>query len=192
MRPVHWSMPVALATAIVITTGCRGNRAADAIPPEPAPDSGLTAAVDSARARAEREEAGREAAGRAADRDRAARAERARIDAVMSSPVHFSFDRSDLSVQTRADLDDKLEVLRANPTLRIRVEGHADDRGASEYNLSLGMRRAAAVRRYFLQREIADDRIDTASFGEERPLCRDPEESCWGINRRAEFVILAR
>jgi peptidoglycan-associated lipoprotein len=110
---------------------------------------------------------------------------------IMLQPVYFDFDRADLREEARTLLDRKLEILQHHGDIRIRVEGHADERGSDEYNIALGQRRAAAIKRYFTQRGIADNRIEIVSFGEERPVCSEHEESCWWRNRRAEFVILA-
>src|SRR5205085_8260029 len=88
-------------------------------------------------------------------------------------------------------LDRKARILSANPQLRIRIEGNADERGSDEYNLALGMRRAAAVRRYLADHGVATDRIAATSNGEERPVCGGHDESCLGENRRDDMVITA-
>lgn len=82
-----------------------------------------------------------------------------------------------------------IEVLRGDPTYRLRIEGHADERGSDEYNLALAMRRAAAVQRYLANGGIESSRLEAVSLGEERPVCVEPAEGCWQRNRRAEFVI---
>ena len=114
---------------------------------------------------------------------------RTRARAVLVEPIRFPFDRSDLSSDARLALDAKLDELRADGSLRIVIEGHADDRGSDEYNMALGMRRAAAARRYLVQHGIDPERVDITSAGEERPVCRDPDEACWQQNRRAEFAV---
>jgi len=73
----------------------------------------------------------------------------------------------------------------------IRISGHADERGSSEYNLALGQRRAAAAKRYLVERGVAESRVETTSFGEERPACTSADESCYAQNRRDEFEITA-
>ena len=83
--------------------------------------------------------------------------------------VYFDFDQSDLRGDQRAILDAKIPVLRANPAVRIRIEGNADERGSDEYNLALGMRRAQATRKYLIDHGIDAGRIDVASNGEEKP-----------------------
>ena len=105
--------------------------------------------------------------------------------------VYFDFDRSELRDDQRAILDDKLPVLRANPGVRIRIEGNADERGSDEYNIALGMRRAQTTRKYLIDHGIDAARLEISSNGEERPVCQEHDESCWKQNRRDEFVIIA-
>lgn len=121
--------------------------------------------------------------------DSAAAVNRARE--ALLAPVYFDFDRSELRPDQRAVLDAKLPVLKANPGVRIRIEGNADERGSDEYNLALGMRRAQATRKYLIDNGILADRIDVASNGEEKPVCQGHDEDCWKQNRRDEFVIVA-
>ncbi|HLL81461.1 MAG TPA: OmpA family protein, partial [Longimicrobium sp.] len=83
----------------------------------------------------------------------------------------------------------KAEILRANPTVRIRVEGHADQRGSTEYNLALGQRRAEAVRAWLGAYGIDAGRVSTLSYGKERPLDDGSDEGALARNRRAEFAI---
>jgi len=148
----------------------------------PAPVVETSAAPDTA-GNGARDRAAREAA----EREARLREERERARATLDQTILFAFDRSDLTSDARANLDAKLAVLRADVSLTIAVEGHADERGASEYNLALGMRRAAAARRYLVLGGIAPDRVTITSLGEERPVCTDSSESCWRLNRRDEF-----
>jgi peptidoglycan-associated lipoprotein len=108
----------------------------------------------------------------------------------LRATISFGFDQAVLSAEARARLDAKLVILRANPRMRIRIVGHADDRGSDEYNLALGQRRAAAAKRYLVQRGIEERRFETVSRGEEEPVCRERTQSCWSRNRRDEFLIL--
>ena len=105
--------------------------------------------------------------------------------------LYFDFDRSDLRDDQRSILDAKIPVFQANPDVRIRIEGNADERGSDEYNMALGMRRAQTARQYLVDHGIDAARIDIVSYGEERPVCQEHEESCWSQNRRDEFVIVA-
>lgn len=112
---------------------------------------------------------------------------RARLEA----PIYFDFDRSDIMPAARVTLDAKLDILRTNPSVRMQISGHADERGSDEYNLALGQRRAAAAKRYLVQRGVAEDRLEVISFGEERPVCTASDDSCWSRNRRDDFEITA-
>lgn len=177
-------------------------RRAPAPVPEPAVD---TAAIrmaqedsirraNEARAAAEAE-ARRRAAQDSIDRVRAAE-DAARRDSEMlrsavTAGITFDLDRSDLRPDARATLDAKVPVLLANSNVTVRISGHADERGASEYNLALGQRRAAAAKRYLVERGVAESRVETTSFGEERPVCTESNEACWSQNRRDEFEITA-
>jgi peptidoglycan-associated lipoprotein len=115
----------------------------------------------------------------------------ARARETLQAVVFFDFDRSELKSEESAKLDAKIPILRANPGVRIRIEGNADERGSDEYNQALGMRRAQAAKKYLTDRGIDAARIDIASYGEERPVCQEHDESCWSRNRRDEFVIVA-
>ena len=111
--------------------------------------------------------------------------------ATLAAKVYFDFDRSDLRPDARSVLDAKLPILRANPGLRLRISGHADERGSDEYNLALGQARAAAVRRYLMDNGIDGGRLEIVSFGEARPAVDGHDESAWSQNRRCEFEIVA-
>jgi len=122
---------------------------------------------------------------------RAREAELARLRSTMAEIVFFDFDKSEIRADSRAVLDRKVRILRDQPTVRIRVEGHADERGSTEYNLALGSRRAEAVRAYVTATGIAASRIEIVSYGEDRPLQQGRTEAAWARNRRAEFVMTA-
>ena len=104
--------------------------------------------------------------------------------------IYFDFDRSDLREDARQTLQSKAEALRQFPDIRIRIEGHADERGTVEYNLALGERRADAARAYLVDLGIDPDRMTTISYGEERPAMDGQNEAAWSQNRRDEFVII--
>jgi len=125
-------------------------------------------------------------------RDAAAR-ERALAStkAALAAPIYFEYDSDELSADARATLDAKLPIYRANPSLRIRVTGNTDERGSDEYNLALGQRRAAAVKRYITDQGIDGGRVEIVSFGEERPAVSELNEEAFRLNRRAEFEIIA-
>jgi peptidoglycan-associated lipoprotein len=105
--------------------------------------------------------------------------------------VSFDFDRYDVRPDMRDILKDHAGWLKANPQVRVEIEGHCDDRGTSEYNLALGAKRAESVKRYLIDLGISPDRLSTISYGEELPMCKEPNEACWAKNRRAHFVVRA-
>jgi peptidoglycan-associated lipoprotein len=110
-----------------------------------------------------------------------------------SSPlkdVFYDFDRYDLSADARATLRANADWLKSNPSARVEIEGHCDERGTNEYNLALGAKRAQAAREFLATLGIPADRLSTISYGEEIPVCREQTEDCWRQNRRARFVIL--
>jgi len=76
-----------------------------------------------------------------------------------------------------------------NPRVRVEVEGHCDERGTNKFNLALGAKRGESVKRYLIDLEISASALSTISYGEEIPLCKDQNETCWAKNRRAHFVI---
>ncbi len=191
-------MLVTLVVAGVVGAACGGSQ-----PPEtsttPAVDTAAANArararqdsIDAAnRARAEADRLAREEAERRAAADRAAR-DRQALMTDMAAMVHFDYDRADIRSDDMAKLDRKAAILSANTGARIRISGHADDRGSDEYNLALGNRRAAAAKRYLVSKGIADGRIDIVSYGEERPTAQGTDEASYQQNRRAEFEIVA-
>lgn len=105
----------------------------------------------------------------------------------INQDIFFEFDSSALSAKAQDILKAKAEWMVRNPHLNIIIEGHCDNRGTTEYNLALGERRAESVKRFMLDLGIADNRIRTISFGEERPLALGNDEEAWAQNRRAHF-----
>jgi peptidoglycan-associated lipoprotein len=106
--------------------------------------------------------------------------------------VYFDYDKADLTESARAALQKNAEWMRKWSATRVTVEGHADSRGTTEYNLALGERRAAAARDYLVSLGISTERIAIVSKGEEEPTCRDEVESCWSLNRRGFFIVTAK
>ena len=95
-------------------------------------------------------------------------------------------------MDARAPLQRNADYMRRWPSLRITVEGHCDERGTAEYNLSLGERRSAAVKSYLISLGVAADRITVISKGKESPFCREENEACWQQNRRGHFIVTAK
>jgi peptidoglycan-associated lipoprotein len=103
--------------------------------------------------------------------------------------VFFDTDSTDLNTQAKATLDSQALWLRKYTSLTFTVEGHADERGTREYNIALGARRAENVKEYLVARGVAASRIQTISYGKERPVATCDAESCWAQNRRAVTVL---
>jgi peptidoglycan-associated lipoprotein len=114
--------------------------------------------------------------------------ELARQRALAKTTFYFAFDSSELSSEDRDALVFHAEDLKANPTRRVRLEGHADERGTREYNLALGERRAQAVERYLQVNGVSAAQMETISYGEERPAQTGTTEAAYSANRRVELV----
>jgi peptidoglycan-associated lipoprotein len=102
--------------------------------------------------------------------------------------AHFDFDEATLRDADAPTLRRLARCLQALPAGRALVEGHADERGTVQYNVALGFRRAASIERYLAALGVPRDRLDTVSYGEERPVCEEPREECWARNRRADVA----
>jgi peptidoglycan-associated lipoprotein len=105
--------------------------------------------------------------------------------------VFFGYDRFDLSTEARSVLERQASWLRRYPNVRILVAGNCDERGTREYNLALGARRAAAARDYLVSLGVAQNRLETVSYGKERPLDPRANEEAWSVNRNAHTQIVS-
>ena len=103
--------------------------------------------------------------------------------------VYFDFDRFSLTEAAQRTLSDAVAALKADPTLRVRIEGHTCSIGTAEYNLALGDRRARSVQQYLVSNGIAADRLTTVSFGEEQPKHDNSREETRRLNRRAAMTV---
>ncbi len=167
----------ALALGVVVTAAC-GKKEPEVIPtPTPPPASPAPAPTPPPPPPP------------ATDPDAAAAAEHAEVTRLLQQAIYFDLDKDEIRAQDRPVLEQKAAILQANPSLRIRVAGHADERGSDEYNLVLGTRRATSAKRYLETRGIDGSRIDIISYGEERPADTGSNEAAWAQNRRDEFEI---
>lgn len=103
--------------------------------------------------------------------------------------VHFAFDSYALDSAAQQTLDRNLEWIKSHEGTQILIEGHCDDRGTVEYNMSLGQKRANAVKAYLVQRGASEAALHTISYGQERPLDPSTSETAWAKNRRAQFLV---
>jgi peptidoglycan-associated lipoprotein len=194
MRRVHSLVLIGLGMALVVACGKKPQTE-----PTPQPNADSLAAAERARAdslaadsaRRAQEEAERIARQRAADSAAAVAATTAEVRNMLASMIHFDFDKSNIRPGDAQTLDQKVAILTANPDLRIRISGHCDERGSDEYNLALGNRRATSAKQYLVSHGIDASRIETVSYGEERPIAMGHDEDSWSQNRRDEFEILS-
>lgn len=111
------------------------------------------------------------------------------VEGLNLSPVYFGFDSFQLPTSETAKIDKVINVLTDNSGYVCIVEGHCDERGSNEYNISLGEQRAQTIRAYMTAAGIAQERIQTKSFGEEKPAVSGSSEAAWRQNRRGEFSV---
>ncbi|MDX1647348.1 MAG: peptidoglycan-associated lipoprotein Pal [Longimicrobiales bacterium] len=176
--------------AATLLVGACGGDPPPPPPPPPMPDQDSIQRIQDSIAAAEAE-----ARRRAEEAEAARRAEEARQRAIREARetlyemVHFEYDESEIEPDAEQTLRRKVEILRASPQVNLRIEGHADERGSTEYNLALGNRRAESVRQFLVGFGLDESRFSIVSFGESRPLVNASNEQAWAQNRRAEFVI---
>ena len=103
--------------------------------------------------------------------------------------AYFDYDKADVRTDARDALSQTAQFLRAYPQVKVVIEGHCDERGSTEYNLALGDRRAAAAKQFLASLGISADRMETVSYGKERPFCSASTEECWKQNRRAHVIM---
>ncbi len=174
-----------LLTAALFAAACGGSPPPEEPAPEPTPAPAPPPPAPAPRDDAEEERRRREA-------EAAAAAERARaVAAELATMINFDYDQATIRDADQGTLDRKASILSANPSVRIRISGHADERGSDEYNLALGNRRAAAAKRYLESKGVEGSRVEVVSYGEERPLNPGTDESAFAQNRRDEFEVTA-
>jgi peptidoglycan-associated lipoprotein len=170
---------VILMAAVAISLGCGGKKV------RPLEDE--EAVLEAARRKAMDEE---EARRREAEEREAIKPIRPDEGAMVQlDPIHFDYDKYNLTGTAISILSENAAALMDNPDLQITIEGHCDDRGTDEYNLALGEKRALAARDFLVNFGIAKSRISVISYGEERPVDPRENEEAWAKNRRAAFVI---
>lgn len=186
---------VVLGLSVAVVAGACGRNPPPEVAPQPNQDSIAAAQAEAerlAREEAERraqEEAERLARQREADSLAALSRAAEEVRNMLATMIHFDYDRSNIRPDDMGALDQKVAILQANPDLRIRIGGHCDERGSDEYNLALGNRRAQSAKQYLVSHGIDASRIETQSWGEERPAVDGHDESAWSQNRRAEFEV---
>jgi peptidoglycan-associated lipoprotein len=114
--------------------------------------------------------------------------ERAAKGAEGLQPIYFDFDKSFVRSDAKDIMKANADWLKANPNVKVRIEGNCDERGTKEYNQALGQRRAASAKKYLTDLGISAKRISLISYGKEKQVCSDATESCWQKNRRDDLV----
>ena len=114
------------------------------------------------------------------------------VKTITDGVVYFDFNKYDVKPEYREVLNQKAQLLRQYPALRIRIEGNCDDRGTQEYNLALGERRARAAYEYLVMLGVNPSQLEMISYGKERPAVRGSGDAVWTRNRRDDFRVIAR
>jgi peptidoglycan-associated lipoprotein len=169
---------VVLLIACLGVAGCK-TKPPKTAPPPPASEVGASSQANGA--------GGANAAGQNAGDDEAAGPQ---AGLLAKRVVYFDFDSSEIKGEGTDIVGAHAKYLANNPTARVRLEGHTDDRGSREYNIGLGERRAQSVRRALLLQGATEAQLSTVSYGAERPAVAGHDEAAWAKNRRVEVVYL--
>ena len=154
----------AVAAALLLAVGCSSKKEAANVPPPGGPSGGGTTSSIIPGS-----------------------AEDFRVN--VGDTVHFDFNKYDILENDKTTLQRQATWLGKYPAVRVTVEGHCDERGTREYNIALGARRANAVKEYLVSLGVSSARVDTISYGKERPICSESSEDCWAQNRRGVTTI---
>ena len=177
MRATPWKA-AAIAAALALTAGC-GKKAPKELPPAPQEETtGETTGEDDA-----------SAGGVGTENLPGSRGAFLAAVGMGGDRVFFDTDQYDLDDRDRSTLDAQADWLRSNPSVRVTIEGHADERGTRDYNLALGDRRANAAKNYLAARGVSPSRMTVISYGKERPEALGSDETAWAQNRRAVTVL---
>jgi peptidoglycan-associated lipoprotein len=190
MMRTRWILSQALLGTLLILA-CRKPQPVKA--PEPKTESqpaNPPQTQNDEEARRKAEEAQKQAAMEAAKRAEAERLEAYKRAAEKAlQDTHFDFDQSDILAKDKPVLQGIADFMKTYPAAKLQIEGHCDERGTVDYNLGLGDRRATAVKNYLVGLGVEAMRMDTTTYGKEKPLCTEHVEDCWYRNRRAHFVL---
>ena len=116
----------------------------------------------------------------------------AELKRILSGPIaHFEFDQAQLTGESRQKLQALATAMKAHPAARIRIAGNCDELGTTEYNLALGQRRAEVARKYLVELGVTDSRVETISYGEERPVAPGHDAESHAQNRRDDVELLS-
>ena len=164
------SMKFACLSGVLLLAGCTHKQEAVNTAPPPAPPPPMQAAPQAP-----------------VSRIVAGSAEDFRVN--VGDTIHFAYNAYNVQDTDKGTLGKQAAWLSKYPSVKLTIEGHCDERGTREYNLALGARRANAVKEYLVAQGVAAGRLETVSYGKERPLCTESNEDCWAQNRRGVSVI---
>ena len=192
MKSISWKLLacIVLVSVVFLVPGCGKKQ----ISSEPYG----TESADEARRKAEEEALRKKKAGIGEEDLQSARdrEEQARMmlseerKAFENEDIYFPYDSAALTPEAQEILRKKAEWLQENPTAKVTIEGHCDERGTNEYNLALGEARAQSTKNYLIDLGVSASRVGTISYGEEQPLDPRSSEDAWAKNRRAHFVFV--
>jgi len=185
-----------ISASLLFTSACQKPVEVDPGPTQEEIDA-KAAEVAAAKAKAEAEAAAAKAraeaeaaAAKARAEAEAARIAQEAMAAMESEWIYFDYDSSELKSDAQDTLTKKAAWLKANGSYKLKIGGHCDDRGSTEYNIALGSRRAEAAAKFLNALGISEGRLDTVSYGEEKPAVDGKDESAWSQNRRDEFELI--
>jgi len=182
MNGTKWYLSLSVAVmGLTLLSGCPKNTEVSS-----APEAQPQKVVGAPAAGAETSTAAAAAAARAAEEARAKEA--AGRNGTGLQPIYFDFDKSIIRDDAKAVMKANADYLKANPKVKVHIEGNCDERGTIEYNQALGQRRAVIAKKYLADLGISPKRISLISYGKEKPLCRSSDEGCWQKNRRDDLV----
>jgi peptidoglycan-associated lipoprotein len=179
---------LSLIALFVLLAGCHPKQVAKAPPPPPAPAPEVAKAPPPAPPPPAREEP---KVAEAKPVEAPPPEVKLRIEDLLAKlqDIYFDYDkhiiRPDADATLQANATALREILKQYPGYKLRIEGYCDERGSDEYNLALGDRRAKAAQEFLIRLGIPGDQLETVSFGKEKPVCSEHDESCWQKNRRA-------
>lgn len=165
-------LTITLLAAALVLTGCKSDKVKPT-PPSTQTEEGSQTPDDT---------------GQAGQGEQLSASEQARRKALEQRVIYFDFDNADIRAEYREVVTAHAQYLATSPNMKVRLEGHADERGSREYNIGLGERRAQAVRRALMLQGSGDGQLVTVSYGEERPAVTGSDETAWAKNRRVELV----
>jgi peptidoglycan-associated lipoprotein len=189
---------IAVAAVTLLTAACAKKKVAAAPPPPPAPAAGPAATPKPASTPPAHATAVTRPSGTAPATKYPSAATRVRIDQLLAKieDAYFDYDkysiRPDAMKALEADSTELRDILKDYPDYKLTIEGHADERGSAEYNVALGDRRAGAAKDYLVQVGIPAAQLSVLSYGKEKPVCQEHDETCWQRNRRIHIVATAQ